>query len=651
MNCGSRWRALTALSLAFMLVAAPAGAQSLGGIGDLLDNLLGRDTPALDLSPAASVLPERFPQVTMRGSGWGHSVGLSQYGARAQAQAGRSPAQILAHYYPGVAVGTAGSLDPNTEVRVELFEGAVNGDEARQVRLATRGRNGGASPTSAATVRLGPDRAERALPAPAGAWTLARDGGAFVLRDAGGAELERGPGPVSVGIAPPVGANPGVLCLPQRGCSAGDLAGTFQWGHVTVTWDGAADRMRPILRIPMELYLRGLAEVPSTWETAALQVQAIAGRTYASRRVTSGAAWHLDTTPRTQAYGGWAKEGGAGGASWVAAVTATARQVVTHGGQLAETYYSSSHGGRTEDVQDSWAFGSTTATYPYLRSVDDPWSHGAGNPYASWTAQVSNHEFVRAVADQTDLAHIASIGVRDRTPGGTPRSLAVRGWTADGQRVTRTFTGGKNAGATLRLRWPLRDGQPFLRSQQLQAFSVSSFSDDDGSPHEFNIWSLAERGVTRGCDVADAARYCPGATVTRAQMATFLARALDLDVDPNAPDRFTDIAGNPHRPAINALAREGITGGCNADGTRFCTRSGVTRDQMASFLTRGFDFPDGRDRGYTDVPASSPHRGAINAVAAQGVTAGCAENRYCPRDVVTRAQMASFVARGLGGGW
>lgn len=650
----TRWSALVGLSLAVVLVAAPAGAQSLDLIGDLLDRLVpgapdvDPDSPA---SPSTAGVPDRLPNVTMRGSGWGHSVGMSQYGARAQAQAGRGVTQILTHYYPGVDVGTAGSVDPATEVRVELFDGRVGDDDARQMRLATRGRTGSVAPTSVATVTLAPGGAARPLPGPSSAWTLGRDGGAFVLRDAGGAELERGPGPVRLGIAPPVGANPGLLCLPQRGCAADTLAGTFQWGHVTVTWDGDAQRLRPVLRIPLELYLRGLAEVPSTWEAAALRAQAITGRTYASRRVAVDRPWHLDTTPRTQAYAGWDKEGGPGGGSWVNAVDATTRQVVTYRGSLAETYYSSSHGGRTENVQDSWAFSTTTATHPYLRSVDDPWSHGGGNPHASWTATVSNREFVRAVRDQTGVERIASVAVRDRTEGGTPRSLEVRGWTADGQRVTRTFTGDKNAGATLRLRWPIRDGQPFLRSQQLRSFSVSPFVDDDGSLHEFSIWTISELGVTQGCAAGDPTRYCPSARVTRAQMATFLTRALGLRVDPNEPDRFSDIAGTPHRAAINALAREGITGGCTADGTRFCTRNGVTRDQMASFLTRGFGFPPAGDQGFSDVPATSPHRDAINRVAARGVTAGCADGRYCPRSVVNRAQMASFLARALGGGW
>lgn len=653
MTSFSRWRALSALPLALLLVAAPANAQALDDLGDLLQDLLPGAPDSEETSPAetASGLPVGVPSVRMSGSGWGHSVGMSQFGARAQAQAGRSAAQILSHYYPGVDVGTSGSVDPGTEVRVELFDGRVNGDDAAQMRLAARGRTGAAAPTTAATVRMGFDRGERALPPPTQAWTLARDSGEFVLRDADGNELERAPGPVRLAIAPPGGTNPGLLCLPQRGCSASDLAGTFQWGQVTVAWDDAEQRMRPILHVPIEGYLRGLAEMPSAWEPAALQAQAITGRTYASRRLGTAAAWHLDTTPRTQAYSGFAKEGGAGGGNWVAAVDATARQVLTYQGRLAEAYYSSSHGGRSENVQDSWAFSSSTSAYPYLRSVDDPWSNSADNPYASWTATVSNAEFVRAVRDETGLERIASVNVRDRTEGGTPRTLDVRGWTAAGERVTRAFTGEKNAGAALRMRWPIRDGQPFMRSQQVRSFSVSSFTDDDGSAHEFNIWAIAERKVTEGCTAADPSRYCPSTMVTRAQMATFLARALNLRIDPDEPDRFRDIAGNPHRAAINAIAREGITGGCNADGTLFCTSNAVTRDQMASFLTRGFALPAGSDRRFTDVPANSPHRDAINRVAARGITAGCAADRYCPRDPVTRGQMASFVARALGVGW
>ena len=651
MTTSSRWGALVALSLTVAALSSPAAAQPLDPLSDLVQGLLP-STGEPDPAPATAVsLPTGAPNVTLNGSGWGHSVGMSQYGARAQAQAGRSAAQILTHYYSGVDVGTAGSVDPATEVRVELFEGRLDAEAARQVHLAARGRNGPAGPTSAVTVQMGPDRGVRALPPPAQAWMLVREGGDFVLRDGAGTELERSPGPVQLAIAPPGGANPGLLCLPQRGCTPGDLAGSFQWGHVRVAWDSAGQRMRPVLHVPMELYLRGLAEVPSSWEAAALQAQAIAGRTYAGRRVQGSAPWHLDTTPRTQVYAGYAKEGGPGGSNWVAAVDTTSRQVVTYRGGLAETYYSSSHGGRSEDVQDSWAFNSTTSTYPYLRSVADPWSRGAGNPYASWSATVSNAEFVRAIAEQAEVARIASIGVRDRTPGGTPRTLEVRGWTADGERVTRTFTGGKNAGATLRMRWPSRDGQPFMRSQQITSFSVSPFVDDDGSPHEFNIWAIAEAQVTRGCGAEADRRFCPSAQVTRAQMAAFLARALGLRVDPGEPDRFRDIAGNPHRASINALAREGITGGCNPEGTLFCTRNGVTRDQMASFLARGFDLDQAGDQGFTDVPADSPHRDAINRVAAAGITSGCGTSRYCPRNVVTRGQMASFLARGLGGGW
>lgn len=596
--------------------------------------------------PAAAALPARTPAVTLRGSGWGHSVGMSQYGARALAQAGRSAAQILGHYYPGVQVGTAGSLPAATEVRVELLDGRVGAADAQRVELAARGRSGASGPTTAATVRMAPGRPVRALPPPDRPLTIARSGDAFVLRDAAGAELERSSGPVQLDVAPPGGANPGLLCLPQRGCSSSSLAGTFQWGFVSIRWDAGAARLRPVLHVPLELYLRGLAEMPSDWETPALQAQAVAGRTFVSRRV-GDAAWHVDTTPRTQAYAGWAKEGAASGARWVQAVDSTTRQVVTYGGRLAETYYSSSHGGRTEDVQDSWAFGATTTEFPYLRSVDDPWSLRAGNPYAAWTATVSNSEFASTVGQETGIARVASVGVTSRTPGGTPRTLSVRGWTPGGTQVTRLFRGAKNAGAELRLRWPTRDGQPFVRSQQLRSFSVSPFTDDDGSVHEYNVLVVSERGITRGC-APD--RFCPSRTLTRGQLATFLARTLGLELDTGA-NRFRDIGAHPHRSAINALAAAGLTEGCSADGPRYCPDDGVTRAQMASFLARAFELPPAPDPGFRDVDASSPHRDAIARVAASGITGGCAQGRYCPADAVPRAQMASFLARALDDGW
>ena len=70
---------------------------------------------------------------------------------------------------------------------------------------------------------------------------------------------------------------------------------------------------------------------------------------------------------------------------------------------------------------------------------------------------------------------------------------------------------------------------------------------------------LAELGVTTGCATGPA-RYCPHDSVTRAQMATFLTRAFDLD--PASSFGFVDTEGNTHVASIDALAAAGVTAGC-----------------------------------------------------------------------------------------
>ncbi len=111
------------------------------------------------------------------------------------------------------------------------------------------------------------------------------------------------------------------------------------------------------------------------------------------------------------------------------------------------------------------------------------------------------------------------------------------------------------------------------------------FIDDDDSVHMRAIEAIADEGITRGCNPAEGnTRFCPKAAVTREQMATFLVRALKL---PPAVSSFVDVDG-VHEADVGALAAAGITKGCNpAEGnTRFCPKDPVTREQMASFLTR-----------------------------------------------------------------
>ncbi len=172
-----------------------------------------------------------------------------------------------------------------------------------------------------------------------------------------------------------------------------------------------------------------------------------------------------------------------------------------------------------------------------------------------------------------------------------------------------------------------------------------TFWDDNGNTHEGFIEAIAAAGITQGCD--DLGRYCPSSPVTREQMATFLTRALGLD--PVATGPFSDVSGT-HAANVNAIAEAGISLGCDAGGTRFCPTDPVRRDQMASFLARALDdlLPAAGD-AFTDDDGNT-HEGNINIVAANGITLGCdaGGTLYCPAELVPRDQMASFLGRALG---
>ena len=136
--------------------------------------------------------------------------------------------------------------------------------------------------------------------------------------------------------------------------------------------------------------------------------------------------------------------------------------------------------------------------------------------------------------------------------------------------------------------------------------------------------------------------YCPDRRVNRGQIATFLDRGLDL---PDGDASFSDVpVDHTHAAGIGAVAAAGITRGCTID--RYCPAASLTRGQMATLLTRALDLPPGT-ANFADVPADHTHAAGIAAVARAGITKGCAPDRYCPDQAVDRAQMASFLVRAL----
>jgi hypothetical protein len=178
------------------------------------------------------------------------------------------------------------------------------------------------------------------------------------------------------------------------------------------------------------------------------------------------------------------------------------------------------------------------------------------------------------------------------------------------------------------------------------ASTLPPFYDDDHHWAESAIRAIFDAGITKGCNPPANDRFCPEDVVTRAQMATVLVRALGLS--PSGSNAFVDDDGHWAESSINAVAQSGITKGCNPPANdRFCPEDVVTRAQMATFLVRALGLPPSGSNPFVDDDGHWAESN-IGAIADAGITKGCnppANDRFCPEESVTRAQMAAFLKR------
>jgi stage II sporulation protein D len=279
-------------------------------------------TPGLAESSAASAL-------VISGHGWGHGVGMAQWGANGYARHGSDYRSILAHYYQGTTIGTHAA----PAVRVLLAEGRT------KVTLASD------SPWKVV------DAAGTSVALPAGPLQVAAD-----LAVSGRT------------LTSPLTFSPSATPL-----RVGKAA---YRGKLLVVSNGK--RLQVVNSLPLESYVLGVVgrEMPSNWPAAALEAQAVAARSYALadlENVVTVRAFDLYSDTRSQVYGGIAAES----VPVTTAVRATARQVVLYGGRVATTYFSSSSGGRTVSAAEAWG-----KPIPYLVSVDDPYD--TLSPYHDW---------------------------------------------------------------------------------------------------------------------------------------------------------------------------------------------------------------------------------------------------------------------------
>jgi len=261
--------------------------------------------------------------LVFNGHGWGHGVGMSQYGAYGYAQHGSTFDQILAHYYPGTTLGPA----PASTIRVLLA------DKKRKVMIAA---------TAPLTVRDASGTSHR-VPA-----------GPFLVD----VKTLEWPVPLTVKAA--------------RGSFLGYGKNEYRGSFFVDVVDG---KLRMIDVVGLEQYLWGVvpAEMPSNWAPEALKAQAVAARSYALATRAIGAPFDVYSDTRSQMYLGVLHEA----ASTTAAVNATRGKVVLYQGKVATTFFSSTSGGETESSAD-W----TGTAVPYLISVPDPYD--LLSPYHDW---------------------------------------------------------------------------------------------------------------------------------------------------------------------------------------------------------------------------------------------------------------------------
>ena len=367
------------------------------------------------------------------GSGWGHGVGMCQYGARGMAAAGFDYRGVLTYYYRGTQVSDW--LCPSS-IRVGLLEGTDS------VQLAAE---------SGSLVLYTPDGdIPGGVISPGGTWTVrpSSSGGFWIYRSDGSLLNGASYGSTTKPLYVRGSAEGDVLRLPQNGNrGVSHLTGGTS---LELNVYGSPPKLRAILVSGFETYLKGLDEVPGSWPREAVRAQAVAARSYAVRSVGKHASSNYDLCDEVhcQYYRGYDKEKDSG---WVQAVDDTRGKVLAYGGQVAQCFYSSSCGGHTDNNEDVWG----GAPVPYLRGVPDPYCMDSANPYAHWTVALSREDIESRLnaSPGTYIGTLYSTDLSDRTPSGRVRRAAFNGSagrvTVSGEQL-RGLLGLRSAMVTLR---------------------------------------------------------------------------------------------------------------------------------------------------------------------------------------------------------
>jgi SpoIID/LytB domain protein len=377
-------------------------------------------------TPPANAVPNEWIIV---GSGWGHGVGLSQYGALGQALDGRSWQDILSHYYPGTSLS-------DSPVDKQIIVGLSQDKTAVFVRLDKL--------TDDAQLEMSIDGNPVAT---IGSGTIIRiesNGNSVVTSggDDGRAEARGAGKKISFRISAGSGlinTNSGTPDT-NAGSALSSPGHRYKYGTLNVVYggdnDGRADLYTSISMRLADEYVLGIGEMSSSWPKAALVAQVVASRSYGLGKANSGirgnCGCHIYNNATDQVYVGYSKESDA----WKDAVNSALNgagqpAVLTFGGKAITAYFASSTGGRTMSTLDAWG-----GNVAWSQSVDDNWSLNARNPNSRWGVRMSQS----AMAAALGLSNVQSIDVVERYSSGAAKTLVAK--DSNGGSVTisgRTF--------------------------------------------------------------------------------------------------------------------------------------------------------------------------------------------------------------------
>lgn len=330
------------------------------------------------------VAPKNFK---ISGKGFGHGVGMSQYGAQAMAKKGYSAKKILEYYYSPAKMENVKTY-ANSNVRVQLHSATTQKITPVGGKLTVKIGSKSYSTTKAVTIKASGSKRYYTI-----------NGKKYT---ASGTNYVTWTDRVKLDKA-----------------NGGSSAVTYKYGHMRVSNISNKINISNTLKLNRD-YLYGLAEMPASWSQGALQAQAIAGRTYAMRNMSSiktSCDCNVYDEVKSQKFVGYQQISGSYGSNWKKAVDATSTKsgskitkskVMKYKGAFIDAVYSSSSNGKTQNSADEWG-----GSVPYLKSHADSWSLDSINPYRSWSVNASQAKMNSVFG----LKNITSVSITKNSSG------------------------------------------------------------------------------------------------------------------------------------------------------------------------------------------------------------------------------------------